>query len=129
MTSKTETVRRWRVFVNGTAYCGMLEVNDDGTAGPNLRAGDCDFVVAKEATGAIERLSAERDEAIKVRNQAILENNTARHERDGLRAALEGIAKSRLITDCGIHPMRAAGLRFGQRTGVAHVGARLLVAA
>jgi hypothetical protein len=28
----------WRVFVNGTAYMGMGEVNADGSAGPNLRA-------------------------------------------------------------------------------------------
>lgn len=63
MIASKERLTRWRVFVNGTAYMGMGQVNADGTAGPNMRAGDCDFVVASEAVREIERLREVFDEA------------------------------------------------------------------
>jgi hypothetical protein len=97
--SSKNQLSRWRVFLNGTAYMGMGEVKPDGSAGPNLRAWDCDFVVASEADAEIERLRQELGETkIRLvaesfalecagRNYAILEDNAKR-----LRAALERIA-------------------------------------
>ena len=46
----------WRVGLNGTAFIGMYRVNPDGTAGPGTRAGDGEYIYAKDALREIERL-------------------------------------------------------------------------
>lgn len=56
MTNPTADLDLWRVALNGTAFIGMRKVNADGTAGPGMRAGDGEYIYARDALREIERL-------------------------------------------------------------------------